>query len=161
MLQKHGISFDRRKGQAIEKITKLNAKKVDDIRVKLTSIEGHFGKPYFREIMKLFPEFMQEKFRQTYKAVGIVNNLFNLSYEVLKWEVYKSILNAHLDPYLGFLHSIQHSKPSLVCDLQEPYRPLIDDFLINYSQNIAKSTWKQNTETKIQEYISDIPNLQN
>ena len=47
-------------------------------------------------------------------------------------------MNVHLDPYLGFLHSIQHSKPSLVCDLQEPYRPLIDDFLIRYSRDLMK-----------------------
>jgi CRISPR/Cas system-associated endonuclease Cas1 len=31
---------------------------------------------------------------------------------------------------LGFLHSIQHGKPSLVSDFQELYRYLIDDFLI-------------------------------
>ena len=67
-----------------------------------------------------------------------------MGYEVLKWEVYKSVINAHLDPFLGFLHSIQHGKPSLVCDLQEPYRPLIDGFLINYSKNIDKKDLEAN-----------------
>lgn len=76
--------------------------------------------------------------RQDYKAIDATNNLFNLGYEVLKWQVYKSVLEAHLDPYLGFLHSIQHSKPSLICDLQEPYRPLIDSFLIEYCQKLRE-----------------------
>jgi len=137
LLEKHGITCNKQRYRALEKLDRIEADKVETIRTKLHSIEGHFGKFYFNQIMKLFPEFMREQFRQKYKAVGILNNLFNLAYEVLKWEVYKSVLNAHLDPYLGFLHSIQHSKPSLVCDLQEPYRPLIDDFLINYSQNLG------------------------
>lgn len=42
----------------------------------------------------------------------------------------KALMKAKLEPYLGFLHSIQHGKPSLVCDFQELYRYLIDDFLI-------------------------------
>jgi len=40
------------------------------------------------------------------------------------------LLKAKLEPYLGFLHALQHGKPSLVCDFMELYRYLIDDFLI-------------------------------
>jgi CRISPR/Cas system-associated endonuclease Cas1 len=39
---------------------------------------------------------------------------------------------------VSFLHSEQFGKPSLVCDFQELYRYLIDDFVIQYCQNIAK-----------------------
>ena len=41
-----------------------------------------------------------------------------------------------LEPYLGFLHTIHYSKPSLVCDLQELYRHLIDDFVIGQCQGL-------------------------
>jgi len=41
-----------------------------------------------------------------------------------------------LEPYLGFLHTIQYGKPSLVCDLQELYRHLIDDFVIGQCQGL-------------------------
>jgi len=41
-----------------------------------------------------------------------------------------------LEPYLGFVHSEQHGKPSLVCDLMELYRYLIDDFVIQFSQSL-------------------------
>ena len=44
--------------------------------------------------------------------------------------MHKALLKAKLEPYLGFLHSVQVGKPSLVCDFQELYRYLIDDFLL-------------------------------
>jgi len=144
LLEKHKIDCDPQRKRSLEKLEKLEAKSVDQIRTKIHSIEGHFGKFYFREIIKLFPKNLQTRIRHSYKAVDLTNNLFNLGYEVLKWEVYNSVLNAHLDPYLGFLHSMQHGKPSLVCDLQEPYRPLIDSFLINYSKKLRKKDLEAN-----------------
>jgi CRISPR/Cas system-associated endonuclease Cas1 len=48
------------------------------------------------------------------------------------------LLKAKLEPYLGFLHSIQHGKPSLVCDFQDLYRYLIDDFLIERCRKLRK-----------------------
>jgi CRISPR/Cas system-associated endonuclease Cas1 len=41
-----------------------------------------------------------------------------------------------MEPYLGFLHSVQYGKPSLVCDLQELYRYLIDDFVMEFCQGL-------------------------
>jgi CRISPR/Cas system-associated endonuclease Cas1 len=49
---------------------------------------------------------------------------------MLSWKVHHALIKAKLEPYLGFLHSVQVGKPSLVCDLMELYRPVIDDFLI-------------------------------
>jgi CRISPR/Cas system-associated endonuclease Cas1 len=39
---------------------------------------------------------------------------------------------------LGFLHSLQHGKPSLVCDFQELYRYMIDDCLIEHCRKLHK-----------------------
>jgi len=55
---------------------------------------------------------------------------------MLGWKVHRALVNAKLEPFLGFLHSVQHGKPSLVCDFQELYRYLIDDFLIQYCQKL-------------------------
>ncbi|MEM2915209.1 MAG: CRISPR-associated endonuclease Cas1 [Candidatus Bathyarchaeia archaeon] len=41
-----------------------------------------------------------------------------------------ALIKAKLEPYLGFLHSVQFAKPSLVCDFMELYRYLVDDFII-------------------------------
>lgn len=75
-----------------------------------------------------------------------MNNLLNMGYEVLKGEVYKAVLNAHLDPYLGYLHSIQFAKPSLVCDIQELFRTLIEDFLVSYHQKIDPDSFEKHGE---------------
>jgi CRISPR-associated protein Cas1 len=68
-----------------------------------------------------------------------VNNILNLCYEVLSWKVHRACLKAKLEPFLGFLHSVQFNKPSLVCDLEELYRYLIDDFVFDYVQGLRLS----------------------
>jgi len=57
---------------------------------------------------------------------------------MLQWKVHRAVIKAKLEPYLGFLHSVQFGKPSLVCDLQELYRYLVDDFLIEYCRGLRK-----------------------
>jgi CRISPR-associated protein Cas1 len=57
---------------------------------------------------------------------------------VLQWKVHRAIIKAKLEPYLGFLHSVQYGKPSLVCDLQELYRYLVDDFVVQFCQGLRK-----------------------
>jgi hypothetical protein len=84
--------------------------------------------------------------RKKYRAYDGINNIFNLAYEVLSWKVHRALVKAKLEPYLGFLHSIQFGKPSLVCDFIELYRYLIDDFLIQYCQNIKRKDFTVKTE---------------
>jgi len=55
---------------------------------------------------------------------------------MLSWTVHRALIKAKLAPYLGFLHSTQFRKPSLMCDFQELYRHLMDDFLIHYCQQL-------------------------
>jgi CRISPR/Cas system-associated endonuclease Cas1 len=65
---------------------------------------------------------------------------------MLSWKVHRALINAKLEPFLGFLHSTQYGKPSLVCDFQELYRYLVDDFLIQYSQNLGSKNFIVKTE---------------
>jgi CRISPR/Cas system-associated endonuclease Cas1 len=39
---------------------------------------------------------------------------------------------------VGFSHSLQFGKPSLVCDFEELYRYLIDDFVIQYAFSLKE-----------------------
>jgi len=125
-----------------EKIDAEN-KTIDQIRSRLTGIEGKCTEQYFKQYWKLFPKCLKPKKREKYKAQSPLNNLLNLGYEILKGEVYKAVLAAHLDPYLGYLHSIQFAKPSLVCDVQEIFRALIEDFLVTYHQNLEPESFTQ------------------
>ena len=76
-----------------------------------------------------------------------MNNIFNLAYEVLQWKVHRAIIRAKMEPYLGFLHSVQVGKPSLVCDLQELYRCLVDDFVIQFCQGIKERDFSVKRES--------------
>jgi len=107
-------------------------------RKRLLSIESRYARLYFSQIFKLFPESIRPDGRKTFKAYDGINNVFNFGYYVLKCRVHKALLKAKLEPYLGFLHSLQHGKPSLVCDIQDLYRYLIDDFLIERCRKLRK-----------------------
>lgn len=48
------------------------------------------------------------------------------------------LLKAKLEPYLGFLHSVQFGEPSLVCDLEELYRCHVDDYVIQFCQGLRE-----------------------
>ena len=87
--------------------------------------------------MPLFPEPFRPEHRRTYKAYDGLNNLFNLGYRVLSWKVHLSLMRSKLEPYLGFLHSVQWGTPSLVCDFQELYRYLVDDFVIDFCKSVT------------------------
>ena len=125
-------------------------------------IEAKFSQFYFKELLQLIPESIRPEGRKTFKAYDGVNNLFNLAYELLAWKVHQALINAKLEPYLGFLHSEQFGKPSLVCDFQELYRYLIDDFVIQYCQNLAKRdfTFKSEKLSGLKkgkrEYLNDV-----
>ena len=103
------------------------------------ALESKFTKQYFNQIFTLFLESIRPKERKTFKAYDGLNNVFNLAYEILSWKAHRALVKAKLEPYLVFLHSTQFGKPSLVCDFQELYRHLIDDFLIQYSENLGSN----------------------
>jgi CRISPR-associated protein Cas1 len=132
-----------------EKIEKLQSSKLNpNLRRRLMAYESNFTKNYFNQIFSLFPEAIRPEGRRTFKAYDGTNNLFNLAYEMLSWKVHRALINAKLEPYLGFLHSTQYSKPSLVCDFQELYRHFMDDFLIKYSQKLIPKDFIVKTEVR-------------
>jgi len=143
-------------------VESVGSEHLETARGRLTSIEGKFSELYFKQIFNLFPEKLRPESRKKFKAYDGINNTFNLAYEFLKWKVYRAIIRAKLEPYLGFLHSVQFGKPSLVCDFQELYRYLIDDFLIQYCQNLKVKDFTVKTERLSRnkkakrEYLNDL-----
>jgi CRISPR-associated protein Cas1 len=103
----------------IENIESYN---LESVRRKLTAIENHNSRFYFTQILKLIPEKIRPANRTGFKAYDGLNNVFNFGYYVLRCRVQKALLKAKLEPYLGYLYSVQFGKPSLVCDFQELYR---------------------------------------
>jgi len=137
VLEKHNLKIHSSISR--QKIERIQSENLKDIRRKLMTIEGNFTRQYFSQIFQLFPRKLKPKMRKTFKAYDGMNNTFNLAYEILSWKVHKALIKARLERFLGFLHSVQYGKPSLVCDFQELYRYLIDDFLIKYCQKLKRS----------------------
>jgi len=161
LLQKYGlrqndlISVERK----IEDIDTFDLK---FLRRKLLSIEGRCADFYFQQILSLFPSSMHKtNKRRTFRAYDGLNNTFNFAYSLLKWKVHCALINAKLEPYLGFMHSEAMYKPSLVCDMMELYRHLVDDFLIQYCKDVQRKDFVVKTEKYIsnrqgkREYLSD------
>jgi len=159
ILRKYGLDphFDDFR----EKIERTETKNLELFRRRLTGIEGKHTQKYYQQIFSLLPEKIRPETREGFMAYDGTNNLFNLGYEVLAWKVHRALSKAKLEPYLGFLHSNQMGKISLVCDFQELYRYLIDDFLIQYCKRISKRDFVTKSEVASRrkrgkrEYLSD------
>jgi CRISPR-associated endonuclease Cas1 len=115
------------------------------LRNKLTNIEGRSTRYYFGQIFQLFPYELRPNKRLGFQAYDGINNLFNLAYELLFWKCYRALSKAHLETHLGFVHVLKWARPSLVCDFEELYRYLIDDFLIRFSKSMKPNDFAART----------------
>jgi CRISPR-associated endonuclease Cas1 len=107
------------------------------VRARLMKVEGHASRRYFSQMFQLFNEGIRPEGRHTFKAYDGLNNIFNLAYQILGWKCHYALVEAKLEPYLGFLHALQYGVSSLVCDLQDVYRYLIEDFVITYCRSLT------------------------
>jgi len=65
-----------------------------------------------------------------------VNALLSYGYTLLMHQAASGLQTAGLDPYIGFLHSTQYSKPSLALDLMEEFRaPVVDSVVLTLVNN--------------------------
>ncbi len=73
-----------------------------------------------------------------------------------------AIRDAHIDIIAWLSKWISYSKPSLVCDFQEIYRHLIDDFVIEFSRKLRKRNFRTKTadfsskKKGKREYLDDV-----
>jgi CRISP-associated protein Cas1 len=107
-------------------------------RRRLIHVEAEASKEYFKKVFSLFPEAIRPEGRRTRKAYDGINNVFNFGYYVLKCRIYKALIKAKLEPYCGFLHAIRTDNAGLVNDFMEPYRYIIDDYLIERCKKYRK-----------------------
>ena len=144
ILEKHNLQTHN---PILEQVLEgIEATELKTFRQKLTGIEGKCSENYFRQIFRLLPAQLRPKGRKKFRAYDGMNNIFNLAYEMLSWKVHRALIKAKLEPFLGFLHSTQHGKPSLTCDFVELYRYLVEDFLIQQCQGYRKKDFIFKTE---------------
>ena len=102
---------------------------------RLLSIEGRIADIYWRHLKQVLPgKFgFTSRMHETHQmnASDPVNALLNYGYAVLESQCRKALNTVGLEPTVGFLHEARQTKCSLVYDLQEPYRWLVDTTVIS------------------------------
>ena len=89
---------------------------------EIMGIEGVSSKIYFNRIFKEF----EWKGRQPRVKRDKINLLLDIGYTIL-FNYIEAILNIYgFDIYKGNLHQEFYKRKSLVCDIIEPFRPIID-----------------------------------
>lgn len=99
---------------------------LDQQRGTVMGLEGTAGRVYFACLGQLVPETYRFDGRSRHPAKDEFNAMLNYSYGVLYSLVEKACILAGLDPFVGFLHTDNYNKKSLVFDLIEPFRILGD-----------------------------------
>lgn len=94
----------------------------DEKRGSIMAYEGAAGKAYFDALSFIMPERFAFTGRSRNPAKDEFNAMLNYAYGVLYSLVEKACIIAGLDPYIGFLHTDNYNKKSLVFDLIEMYR---------------------------------------
>jgi CRISPR-associated protein Cas1 len=117
-------------------------------RGSIMGIEGMASRYYFDALSSIMPEKWKFEGRSRNPAVDGFNCLLNYGYGVLYSMVEKACIISGLDPYVGFIHTDNYNKKSLVFDLIEMYRTHVDRTVVNlFSKRQVK-----------EEYFDSIPN---
>ena len=121
-----------------EKFQKLKGT-IEEKRQTMMGLEGMCAKIYFSSIKQIMPEKFKFNGRSRNPAKDEFNCLLNYGYGVLYSKVEKACIIAGLDPYIGFVHTDNYNKKSLVFDLIEPFRYLADrTVLYLFSKKLVK-----------------------
>jgi len=98
---------------------------------ELRGVEGHAAAIYFSQFPKLIRnDGFSFRGRNRRPPRDPINALLSFGYAVLGSLIESDIYRCGLDPMLGFLHQPAYGRPSLMLDLLEEFRPLIDGLVL-------------------------------
>ena len=99
----------------------------------LQTIRGHEGiaaKTWYALIRTILGDIWQFPSRNRQPPQDPINAMLSYGYSMLFHNV-KALLNCRgLHSHLGYLHENRAGQPSLACDLIEPFRPLVVDYIL-------------------------------
>ena len=112
-------------------IDKLANSKIDEIRNELMGYEGSISRYYFRGLNMFMPTDFKFESRNRRPALDYFNSALNYLYGMTYSVVESGVFAKGLDPFIGILHVDNYNNPTLVYDIIEPIRPIIDKILIS------------------------------
>lgn len=137
-------------GGAIQQLKKLQdscsrSKSLDSLR----GIEGTAASTWFQLFASLMPNGWTFPGRRSRPATDPVNGLLSLGYTFLVARCQTLLAASDLDPLVGFLHDVRPGRPSLACDLMEPFRiSLVDRLVLNVlsTRRLSLESFEQTPE---------------
>jgi CRISPR-associated protein Cas1 len=108
--------------------TTLTTTDINDLTV-LNGIEGAAARAYFQAYTQLFCSRLNFTARNRRPPQDPVNAILSLSYTLLHHDAVNALKMHGLDPALGFYHQLYYGRDSLACDVIEPLRPYIDQWI--------------------------------
>ncbi|MBO4859626.1 MAG: type V CRISPR-associated endonuclease Cas1 [Treponema sp.] len=112
---------------------------------EIMGIEGISAKLYFKS---LYADYNWVS-RQPRVKNDMTNTLMDIGYTIL-FNIVNALLEMYgFDVYVGILHTQFFHRKSLVCDLEEPFRPIVDAAILkamNLGQVSEKDFWKNQNQ---------------
>ncbi|MGQ9677650.1 MAG: CRISPR-associated endonuclease Cas1 [Chloroflexota bacterium] len=96
----------------------------------LIGAEGYGTAIYFRGFKFMLRQDLGFGGRQRRPPPDPINVLLSFGYTLLAYGIQAAVHTVGLDPYVGFLHAPAYSRPSLVLDIMEEFRPVVVDALV-------------------------------
>ena len=110
--------------------------------------EGSCAMRYFSMISACLPKKWQFSRRTQNPGLDPFNAALNYMYGIAYSNIEKIVVLSGLDPTAGFYHKDNYAKPTLVFDLIEPCRPIIDKSLVYlFNRKIVRDNWFANSST--------------
>ena len=112
---------------------------------EIMGIEGVSAKLYFKTLFAAY----NWQARLPRVKNDITNTLMDVGYTIL-FNIVNALLEMYgFDVYVGILHTQFFHRKSLVCDLEEPFRPIVDAAILkalNLGQINEKDFWKNQNQ---------------
>jgi len=143
----------------IEKM-KHNKDKIKNT-TSIDSIRGHegYGAKLFFDGFKygIFPDWAKFNGRSMHPPKDNVNAVLSFLYTLILFRVDAAIEASGLDPYVGYLHTLDYGKRSLTYDLMEEYRTPMADRLTVSMLNKGMLEWSDFTKVNFSKASDDFP----
>jgi len=114
---------------------------------QIMKVESDVSKMYYPTFCKLFNTelgFYSRNNQRTFRsndASDVINGLLNYGFAILYAEVAKQLNSLGLDCFVGFYHKNHPSHLSLVYDMIEPFRHLVDRSVFEIQDEIRKKDY--------------------
>jgi len=124
----------------------LPLKSLDEEHPTLLGLEGSASSFYWQAVKEMISDKTNFTGRKTRGAKDLVNSMLNYGYGILYSRIWGMVMLAGLEPFLGYIHKDRSGKPSMVLDIIEMYRIIVDHAVLTYVNNSKKELPEEMTD---------------